>query len=74
MRVPYIIVHQESVTLKSCKNDFRLLMIQSSHSFAHITAAELSWYVQSYDLIQSLVFTVKQHELSDDLDCEFMNH
>ena len=28
-------------------------MIQSGHKFAHITTAQLSWYVQIYDLVSN---------------------
>ena len=30
------------------------IIIQSSHNFAHVTTAQLSWHVQNYDLIGSL--------------------
>ena len=33
-----------------------ILLIRSSHNFAHVMTAQLSWYVQNYDLIGSLYY------------------
>ena len=36
-----------------------VLMNQSSHNFAHVTTAELSWHVQKCDLIESYFFHIR---------------
>ena len=38
-------------------------MIRSGCNFAHATAAELSWYVQSCDIIRSSELKLEQTEL-----------
>ena len=45
----------------------------SSLNFAHATTAQLSWYVQNYDVINSLDTKLLQNAFSEDLDYNFLN-
>ena len=42
----------------------RKLIIKGGHNFVHVTAAELSWHVQIWDLIVSTESWYKHEELS----------
>ena len=61
---------------KSCKMIccFRWkVMVRSGHNLAHAMTAQLSWHVQNYELIWSLVFMLQHHMILGDSNCEFMN-
>ena len=47
-----------------------LIMIQSVDNFAHVTTAELSWYVQNCDLIGSLESKLEHKGYWQDVDYE----
>ena len=51
-----------------------ILMIKFGHNFAHVTTALLSWHVQHCDLIWSLFFKQKKHEIFQVLDNKLIKH
>ena len=48
------------------------IIIQSSHNFAHVTTAELSWHVQNFDLIGPGGRKLEQTELLQDFKYELL--
>ena len=49
------------------------MIIRSGHNFAHIMTAELSWYVQICDLMNSLKLWLKQGWFLQDFSYELIN-
>ena len=45
-----------------------IIMVQSSHNFAHAMTAQLSWHVQTCDMIGSIQLKLKQYEFSQDFN------
>ena len=49
------------------------ILTRSGHNFAHVTTAELSWHVQSGELIRSIMLNLEQKEFWQDLEYKFIN-
>ena len=49
------------------------MMIRSCHNFTHATTAELSWHVQSCDMIGTLDSKLEQNVCLQYFDCELIN-
>ena len=49
-------------------------MMQSRHNFAHVKTAKLSWHVQNYDIIGSLVLKYEHTEILKDFNYDLINH
>ena len=58
--------------MKICIAVILTITIQSGHKFAYVTTAQLSWHVQTCDLIRWLVSKWKQHEFLWDLGFELI--